>query len=142
RVKNSSGTILATEWNQDWHVVSDSGDVNTGAMVCKSHRPVHAFTSNAGLDVYQQAYFPGKGGTIFRIDPSQMTGNPQLGKPNNLSRLDWVGRNHGQKKLETHYSQQWDMRKTNFLYVDGHVETRHILETLNPWQWGEEFYSL
>jgi hypothetical protein len=22
------------------------------------------------------------------------------------------------------------------------VETRHILETLNPWQWGDEFYSL
>ena len=32
--------------------------------------------------------------------------------------------------------------KTNFLYVDGHVETKHVFETLSPFQWGERFYSL
>jgi prepilin-type N-terminal cleavage/methylation domain-containing protein/prepilin-type processing-associated H-X9-DG protein len=144
RIRNSSGTILATEWNQDWHVVSDNGDVS-GSVVCKSHRPVHAFNSSAGQDVYQAAWLPGKTGSIWRIDPSSMVGDPstQLTSPAaQKSRLDWVGRNHGSRKLELHYGQMWDMRKTNFLYVDGHVETRHILETLSPWQWGEEFYSL
>ena len=29
------------------------------------------------------------------------------------------------------------MGKTNFLYCDGHVETKTIEETLKPFQWGE-----
>jgi prepilin-type processing-associated H-X9-DG protein len=36
-----------------------------------------------------------------------------------------------------------DMRKTNFLYVDGHVEAKHIRDTLAPtFQWGEACYSI
>ena len=35
------------------------------------------------------------------------------------------------------------MRKSNFLYVDGHVETKHVAETVYPKsQWGEKFYDL
>ena len=37
----------------------------------------------------------------------------------------------------------WDMRKSNFLYLDGHVETKNIAETVYPnYQWGEKFYDL
>jgi prepilin-type processing-associated H-X9-DG protein len=35
-----------------------------------------------------------------------------------------------------------DTAKTNFLYIDGHVETKSIYETFTPWQWGDNFYSL
>jgi len=55
------------------------------------------------------------------------------------SRLDWVGRNHGTYKLD---GAGWDLRKTNFLYLDGHVETKHIRDTVKPWQWGKTMYSL
>ena len=66
-VQNSGGTILGTEWNPDPTVVEDTGDVNTGHQtVCKSHRPVHAFTSNSGLDECRRADFPGKSGRRFR----------------------------------------------------------------------------
>ena len=34
------------------------------------------------------------------------------------------------------------MRLTNFLYCDGHVETKHIRQTLKPFEWGEKFYSV
>ena len=59
------------------------------------------------------------------------------GSQTSQSRLDWVGRNHGAKKLEGGK----DRRRTNFLYADGHVETKTIEETLKPFQWGKRFYS-
>jgi prepilin-type processing-associated H-X9-DG protein len=49
------------------------------------------------------------------------------------SRLEWVGRNHGRGKTA----------KTNFLYADGHVETKTIEDTLgSKWQWGKTIYSV
>ena len=51
------------------------------------------------------------------------------------TRLDWVGRNHGKGA--------YDKKKTNFLYLDGHVETKPVRDTLEPkFEWGEQFYSL
>ena len=41
------------------------------------------------------------------------------------SRLDWVGRNHGKAR-------EYDKKTTNFLYLDGHVETKNIKDTLEP----------
>jgi prepilin-type processing-associated H-X9-DG protein len=52
------------------------------------------------------------------------------------TRLDWVGRNHGRQEGYP------DERRSNFLYVDGHVESKTIYETLSPFQWGQKFYSL
>jgi len=65
-----------------------------------------------------------------------------------LTTLDYVGRNHGAKKTgsvggDGKARGNWDLRKSNFLYLDGHVETKHVAETVYPKnQWGEEFYSL
>ena len=54
--------------------------------------------------------------------------------------LSWVGRNHGKHALD---AQGYDVRRTNFLYVDGHVETKNVKETVEPsFQWGQSFYSL
>jgi prepilin-type N-terminal cleavage/methylation domain-containing protein len=41
-VKNGGSCILATEWNRNWRIVSDSGRSNPGESVCKSHRPACA----------------------------------------------------------------------------------------------------
>ena len=49
------------------------------------------------------------------------------------TRLDWVGRNHGRGPI--------DKRRTNFLYVDGHVENKLVEETCRPFQWGRQFYG-
>jgi prepilin-type N-terminal cleavage/methylation domain-containing protein/prepilin-type processing-associated H-X9-DG protein len=139
-VKKPADTILATEWNQSWRIVSDTGRSDPGATVCKSHRPVHGYTSSEGLNMDQVApdAFGRNGYKIFRAKVSDLAGDPQPGQSFN-TRLDWVGRNHGSKVLKGGF----DQRRTNFLYVDGHVETKNIKETLEPqFQWGEKFYSL
>jgi prepilin-type N-terminal cleavage/methylation domain-containing protein/prepilin-type processing-associated H-X9-DG protein len=140
RVKQSSVTILGTEFPQNAAIVEDVGEVNQGVTVCKSHRPVHGFTAlvGAGNNYDLSLAPPGNGRPnlrrVIKTDLSPLPTPPG----SNLSRLDWVGRNHGSHKL----ANGWDMRQSNFLYVDGHVETKHILDTLTPWQWGQQFYSL
>jgi len=62
--------------------------------------------------------------------------------------LNFVGRNHGPKKLGSVRGPNgaiagWDLRTSNFLYLDGHVETKNVADTVYPaYQWGEKFYSL
>jgi prepilin-type processing-associated H-X9-DG protein len=53
------------------------------------------------------------------------------------SRLEWIGRNHGRRRGDNAKAGP----KTNFLYVDGHVESKIIEETLQPFQWGQTIYS-
>ncbi len=137
-VQHSGITILATEWSDLSSVVLGTGEIS-GQPVCKSHRPVNGFTGlqNAGgnyVDLVDLSINSG----IIRVTTNQMSPNPTPGFTP-VSRLDWVGRNHGTKKLDAN---GWDLRKTNFLYLDGHVETKNIKETLSPWQWGEQLYSL
>lgn len=137
-IHNSSGTILGTEFPANAQIVEGSGEVG-GATVCKSHRPVHGFAGlSGGYDMSQVAPSLRGGPTLRRVIINDMSPDPQP-PGDSLCRLDWVGRNHGVYKKD---AAGWDLRLTNFLYCDGHVETKHIRETLNPWQWGEKFYSL
>jgi prepilin-type processing-associated H-X9-DG protein len=44
---------------------------------------------------------------------------------------------------KTNTISNWDMRTTNFLYCDGHVENKNIVETINgKWEWGDRMYSM
>ena len=82
----------------------------------------------------------------MNVDPEVKfaAGYPAIPTPDTT--LDFVGRNHGGKKYGTVGGDTrggWDLRKSNFLYVDGHVETKHVSETVYPRsQWGDDFYSL
>jgi prepilin-type processing-associated H-X9-DG protein len=72
--------------------------------------------------------------------PTASTGGPD-------TTLDFVGRNHGVGKPTGNVGGStqsgWDLRQSNFLYVDGHVETKHVSQTVYPIsQWGAKFYSL
>jgi len=141
RVKNSSNVILATELNQSEQMATGPGRVNAGATVSKSHRSVHAFESPAGGDGYEldKVAFPNFGVPAYRRNFNLSSGlaDKFSASPN---RLDWVGRIHG-KAVIGRAGQ--DQRKTNFLYLDGHVETKRLGETLFPkFQWGERFYSV
>ena len=70
----------------------------------------------------------GRGGPpLKRVKPKDLFPDPDsitVGTAIN-TRLDWVGRNHGSK----HITNGQDIRKTNFPFCDGHVETKHITET-------------
>ncbi len=140
-VKGSADVILATEFTQISTIVLDTGDVG-GGLVCKSHRPVHAFKSLTGGGTNIDLWTPGSG--VVRVAINDLASNPVPGTTPK-TRLDWVGRNHGIMKQGRvgggDLRNDWDLRKTNFLYLDGHVETKHISETLSPWQWGTTLYS-
>ncbi|HEY7116000.1 MAG TPA: DUF1559 domain-containing protein [Tepidisphaeraceae bacterium] len=135
-VRNAAETVLATEWNNNWRVVSADGRVNPDAKACKSHRPIHGFKTGGGtFDMETVGANLSGGATIYRCTSNDILADPPQpgGAINSL--LDWIGRNHGTGKAGE--------KKSNFLYVDGHVETKHVRETLDPiFQWGYTYYSL
>jgi prepilin-type N-terminal cleavage/methylation domain-containing protein/prepilin-type processing-associated H-X9-DG protein len=143
-IRNSARTILATEWPSDWHIVTDTGR-GSGGLVCKSHRPVHGFVGLGGqqLDMELVAARDSFGSRpeIRRVHVDDLAPDPTPGANMN-TRLDWVGRNHGfgGKKLD---GNGFNIGLSNFLYVDGHVETKSIRDTVRPnnFEWGDKFYS-
>ena len=139
-VSHSADVILGTELNVNPGVVLAAGEVS-GALVVKSHRPVCGFVYVGSLGSgYTEMPDMAVGGGYTRALVQLLAHDPSVG--NNFTsetHLDWVGRNHGKKILD---GAGWDLRRTNFLYLDGHVETKHIRETITPWQWGDRMYSL
>jgi prepilin-type N-terminal cleavage/methylation domain-containing protein/prepilin-type processing-associated H-X9-DG protein len=129
QITNTSGTILGTEWI-DNGLVTSAGTADRGWIY--SHRPLDAFVGlNGELDIWTLP--PGSGFrrvTVQDLDPDPLT------ETTSQTRLDWVGRNHGIKQGYP------DRRQSNFLYVDGHVVTKTVYETLSPFEWGDRFFSL
>jgi prepilin-type N-terminal cleavage/methylation domain-containing protein/prepilin-type processing-associated H-X9-DG protein len=157
-VSGSAATILATEMWGSQSIMEASANVGSG-NVSNSRRPV------SGISVKETAAL---GGSIPKADSPY---NLAIGKsfgwaqvddltpdpvstfqslttiPNPDTTLDFVGRNHGGgRSLGTVAGSSkagWDLRKSNFLYLDGHVETKRVSETVYPLnQWGAKFYSL
>ncbi len=144
QVKNSSETILATEFTPNWTLISSSIDGAAGASYCKSHRPVVGFVgTNGALDLPTILSNFGRGSVavIRRVTVADLGGDPEAsltGATAINTRLDWVGRNHGRKILVNGF----DIRMSNFLYCDGHVVTKNVRDTLAPkFEWGKICYS-
>jgi prepilin-type N-terminal cleavage/methylation domain-containing protein/prepilin-type processing-associated H-X9-DG protein len=163
-VSNSGGTIMATEMWGSQTIMKAASNTGGAAPVSNSRRPV------SGISVVETAAVnaaAGTGDTIPKADspynlkvgglfgwakiddltPDPVTAFGSLTTiPNPDTTLDFVGRNHGGRSLGNisgSAKSGWDLRKSNFLYVDGHVETKHVSETVNPIsQWGTKFYSL
>jgi prepilin-type N-terminal cleavage/methylation domain-containing protein/prepilin-type processing-associated H-X9-DG protein len=152
RVRNSSQVVLATEiWGIPTAVTTTSL-IDGATPVSASRRPVSGiaaygnFTADAAYKNPYSASFMWAGVGDLAHDPlSQLNAS----QPVLYTTLDWVGRNHGgSKKLGSvagDKNNDWDLRKSNFVYVDGHVETKHVAETVYPqnqWTSGNDFYSL
>ena len=148
-VQHSGDTILASEmWgNQTLMAVDSLMSPEQGIYVSGAHRPVSGYESGlVGAEFLWQLPLGGPYAWLFPInraiagdlspDPSATAGVGSTPK----TTLDWVGRNHGPHTLD---SSGFDTRKSNFLYLDGHVETKTLRDTLTPaFQWGDQFYSL
>lgn len=142
-IKGSATTVLATEFWSDWRIVSTGNPEG----VVKSHRPVHAFRGLAGDELDLNSISPPSNGSLPVLQrvkpnvaelPGWVIGNGNQG----LTRLSWVGRNHGRARGGTNNANPKNGPRTNFLYVDGHVETKIIEQTLAPkFEWGEKCYS-
>jgi prepilin-type N-terminal cleavage/methylation domain-containing protein/prepilin-type processing-associated H-X9-DG protein len=148
-VSNQGATILATElWGVQSVMEIDSlVNPGQGTWVSAARRPVSGFKSGLQGPEYlwqlpnpggQWAYlFPLNQVAVTDLSPDPTTSAGPGSSPNTT--LDWVGRNHGNRGM----SGAFDLRRTNFLYLDGHVETKGIKDTLTPaFEWGEQFYSL
>ena len=126
-----SETILATEFWADYHLVADPSNGN----VCKSHRTVSGYVQiiNGGTDLVKDLAGQPPKTTHQRV--TSLVNPPTIGGA--LCSLDWVGRNHGSNSRGANGKL---LGTTNFLYCDGHVETKVIEDTLKPFQWGEQTY--
>ena len=134
QIKRPTETILLTEFTDNWRVVVDPTESVT---VSKSHRPVSGYQPLAGGINLADPSIPAisaNAPTHLRVSKQQIARVPLTAQDVGFS-LQFVGRNHGRGKSA----------RTNFLYVDGHVETKLIEETLDPtFQWGEQerIYSI
>ncbi len=140
-IRNASGTILATEFNNNWRAVAISQ--GGGGLLVKSHRPIQPFChlSLATKDVYNDAL--NHSGFIYP-DPNDLMSAEGINEQNGLiaSNIETnaVGRHHIGKDLEVNGNDMGG--SANFLYCDGHVECKHVHETIKNREWGDKFYSI
>jgi prepilin-type N-terminal cleavage/methylation domain-containing protein/prepilin-type processing-associated H-X9-DG protein len=147
QVHKASEVILATEFTQNWRLVSSNGDDNETR--CRSHRPVVGFVCTDGtleLPLFSGASFGRSIAILRRVTNADLGSDPDadIGGAAISTTLDWVGRNHGTKRMmkDPDHPNGFDIRLSNFLYCDGHVETKGIRQTISPkFEWGERCYS-
>jgi prepilin-type processing-associated H-X9-DG protein len=156
-VSNSAGTILATEMWGIQSIMEANSNISSGTPVSNSRRPVSGISvreTNVGaVNTADHAYLLPIGSSFGWAKVTDLTPDPSVnipisaGIPNPDTTLDFVGRNHGVGKpmgtVAGATTGGWDLRQSNFLYLDGHVETKHVSQTVYPQnQWGAKFYSL
>lgn len=131
-IANSTGTILGAEFITNAAIIGSPMDEGHAVM---SHRPVHGFVGNDGqLNMHRLGIRAGyRPVQPAEIDPDPLTMN----SADSLTRLDWVGRNHGSSSVYP------NRRTGNFLYLDSHIEAKSVYNTLGPQrEWGDKMWSL
>jgi prepilin-type N-terminal cleavage/methylation domain-containing protein/prepilin-type processing-associated H-X9-DG protein len=136
QIRSTSTVILASEFNGDWKIVQPS----TTITYSYSHRPVSGFIPIAGTGATDWGNIPVGTGTpgYRRVVYNDLQKTAVVGVQAKTT-LDWVGRNHGSRRFDP---KGFLLKTSNFLYVDGHVATKNVQETLTHFEWGETFYSL
>lgn len=138
QIASGSNTILAAEMEDvdQWQSVR-GGSGNSDGFESKSHRPIVPFKPFAGdvADIYSAGQAGGQGQPAFRnYQLSEIFNEQQLlqsgaGMLNNDAiNLNAVSRAHN--------------GRSNFSFVDGHVELDTLEETVINSRWGDRFYSL
>jgi prepilin-type N-terminal cleavage/methylation domain-containing protein/prepilin-type processing-associated H-X9-DG protein len=152
QVLHSADTVLATElWG--FPAAAQAANPNDGGIESNSRRPVSGFVS---FGTSYNSLYASISGIYTPLQPpylNEILPDPELQIPAGQAvqtSLDFVGRNHGNPKsygsvpgIPGAAGGNWDLRQTNFLYVDGHVETKKLIDTLYPkFQWGDAMYTL
>ena len=143
-IEDAGRTIIATEYHNNWRLIADASESTGGLLLVKSHRPINPFYSiSTGFDEYatppaqdDYVYETASSPTDFGLVPkSEMDdGQSLIGGTSGKAELNAVGRHHpGGDRLGG---------TANFLYCDGHVERKTILQTMVDREWGRRYYSL
>jgi len=133
-IQSPSDVILITEVNP----VRNYEAWSVGGVV-KSHRPVTPFLGgSSGTQVYLEP-LTGGGPRFFYPRLTQILSLDQIPASaidgTSETELNAVGRIWGGKE-------SGEGGKTNFGYVDGHVETTTLKETIEKKRWGDRFWSI
>ena len=136
---NSGSTILLAEISQNWKAVAIGAD--GGGWLSKSHRPINPFIHLAsGTNEYASP--PSSPGFTYGSAPYYGL-VPAAQQPNvtgivdggSLVETNAVGRHHPG-------GGGYIGGTANFMYADGHVEKKTVLQTVQKWEWGTKFYSI
>ncbi|MCC7147053.1 MAG: prepilin-type N-terminal cleavage/methylation domain-containing protein [Phycisphaeraceae bacterium] len=143
KISMPGGTILAAELHQNWQLLREgSGEV-------KSHRPLNPFFNvSSGSDPYVAPvragfrYHPNSAGDSYGLQPNATLNEATTGGLTEVTdksgpNLNAVGRHHSGGAGEL-----GEEGAANFLYADGHVERKTILQTLRNYEWGDRYYSI
>lgn len=135
-VKNTGRTILATEFNRNWKAIAKQ----EGCIKSVSHRPVNPFFHiGDGYNEYGSLNpgfrYGASGDERYGLAAFQTIEDGQfLIEGAAGSELNAIGRHHPQRD---NYG-----GTTNFLYVDGSVQRKFLLKTLQDREWGDKYYGV
>jgi len=145
-LKNPSALILATEFNNNWKAI---GIQKGSGVLSKSHRPILAFSHTS------TGY---KGNAVYQAPlntPYYVYGDNSATRNYGLRPLKEVkaatdlldgGAGHPINAVGRHHAGSGETKEfggcADFLYVDGHVTKKTILDTLEKREWGTKFYSI
>ncbi|MBN1553679.1 MAG: type II secretion system protein [Phycisphaerae bacterium] len=137
RIEDPCAEIMLSEFNDNWTSV---GVPSGGKFLSKSHRPVQPFKTQGG-NVYN---LHEKVDELQHYSVSDLFSYSKILKEGNLLddakvQLNAIGRHHPGE--ETNKGENFG-GKTSFAYADGHVEQKHIIETVEREEWGRRFYSI
>jgi prepilin-type N-terminal cleavage/methylation domain-containing protein/prepilin-type processing-associated H-X9-DG protein len=136
-VESTSSTIMLTEWNDNWRT---AGVSNGGKTLSKSHRPLMPFKLISASDEFSMP-------TTHSGLTNHTTGDlSSIGAVMSAShlvesdcQLNCVGRHHPGDRMVNGEDYGGS---ANFCYSDGHVENKHVLDTVENEEWGERYYGL
>jgi prepilin-type N-terminal cleavage/methylation domain-containing protein/prepilin-type processing-associated H-X9-DG protein len=137
--QGGSKTILAAEFisTGNWNTIGASAG---GGFESKSHRAISPFYGiSSGAAAYTE---PNAGGDRFYYPTTPTIKSvseipPYAIDTTNLYQLNVAGRSHpgkGDRKVEG--------GNGAYAFVDGHVETMHVKDTIRKRLWGDRFFSL
>ncbi len=138
RIRGASNTILATEMEDiaEWRSVSDATNIDDAGVESKAHRPLVPFVpfGGEGLSVYDA------GNVNYPRRAFQYRRTNEIWDDERLQR-EGVGLITDDGKNINLVSRAHKGR-SNFSFVDGHVELLTLEETMEDAMWGDRFYSL
>ncbi|MFP4054587.1 MAG: type II secretion system protein [Phycisphaerae bacterium] len=138
-VFNESKTVMACELIENWKAISD------GSLV-KSHRPVNVLTHlSAGTD--RNSWFkvaPRLDGWLYEPGSNEMYGLIPYEKARRKNTGAITGDIRGNNAIGRHHGDVTGEYggTSNFLYCDGHVDRKKVLDTMKSREWGSRFYTI
>lgn len=145
-LRNPSSLIMATEFNNNWKAL---GVQQGSGVLVKSHRPILAF-SHISTGYKENAVYKAPLSTPYYVygdnSATRNFGLRPIKEVEQSTDLLDGGAGHPINAVGRHHSGSGTTKEfggcANFIYVDGHVARKSILQTLEAREWGTKFYAI